>query len=79
MTQNWIDAVPESKWDAAVDAVVREQRKYGVYSGDRFENCERCDFVKRDSSYPDGSPTGLLCSKKSIFVSANAKCDEFDR
>lgn len=79
MAQDWIDAVSEGEWDTAIDRVIREQRKHGVYSGSRLENCERCDHVKRDSTYPNGSPTGLVCSAKSVFVSANAKCDEFDR
>lgn len=75
--KKWID-IDEDEMFKAIDRVSSEQRKHDVYSGSRSQNCEQCNFVERDSAYPDGSPTGLICTKKKIFVTANGCCDNFD-
>lgn len=78
-TLEWIDAVSEDVFFNKVDEVSEAQRHHGVFSGDRMNNCERCSKVTRDYSYPDGSPTGLICSRLNVFVTANGVCDEYSR
>lgn len=79
MSKNWLEAVSEDELFEAIDAVSRRQRNHDVFSGSKSENCDRCKFVTRDSSYPDGSPTGLICTQKSVAVTASAACDAFRR
>lgn len=76
---NWVDLDDETKFFEAIGKVKVKQLENGVFSGNKFECCENCDFVTQNSSYPDGSPTGLICQKKDIFVTANGCCDLFDR
>lgn len=75
----WPSSVTESKWFAEIDKVKFDQSAQGVTTGDRMNNCERCENVNRNSHYPDGSPTGLICSLKKIFVTANGVCSDFSR
>lgn len=75
--KTWSD-VSDDELFSAVDKVGNTQRNHGVYEGDRFNNCERCSFVTRNSSYPNGSPTGLICSQKEIFITANGCCELFE-
>ncbi|MFI3188378.1 hypothetical protein BCS42_16355 [Crenothrix sp. D3] len=77
--ENWLNMASDDEFDKAIEMVDINQKKHGVFSGDRMNNCERCSNVKRDDSYPNGSPTGLICSLKNIFVTANAACDNFSR
>ncbi|ACF46018.1 hypothetical protein Paes_0977 [Prosthecochloris aestuarii DSM 271] len=75
---NMLDELESSDDDelfGGIDDVKRKQREYGVYAGDRRQNCERCSNAIRDSE----SPTGLKCGVLSIYVTANAACDQFDR
>lgn len=62
----------------AVNKVKAKQLEQGVYNGYKSERCEKCNFITIDSSCPDGSPTGLICQKKDIFVTSNGCCDLFE-
>lgn len=73
----WINSVSETDWEEALRTVQFSQREHGVFSGTPNSNCEACKHVYRDFKYPSGSPTGLVCGRKSVFVTANAKCDDF--
>ncbi|CAM3930975.1 hypothetical protein [Pseudoalteromonas byunsanensis] len=75
--KKWVD-VDEALFFDAIDKVVSEQRKHAVYSGLNRNSCEYCKLVNRNSSYPEGSPTGLICTEKDIFVTANGCCDNFE-
>lgn len=77
--ENWLNMASDDELDKAIEKVDISQKNHGVFSGDRMNNCERCINVKRDDSYPNGSPTGLICSLKDIFVTASAACDNFSR
>lgn len=75
-SQTWIE-LDEDEMFKAIERVGLDQRKHDVYSGSKAVNCERCNFIVKDLSYPEGSPTGLICSKKKIFVTANGCCDNY--
>jgi hypothetical protein len=75
----WLNSVSEDSWFEEIDKVKMAQSKCGVSSGDRMKNCERCHNVTRNNEYPDGSPTGLVCSLKDIFVTANGSCTDYYR
>lgn len=72
----WGD-VSDNELFSAIDKVKMDQRNSQIFEGTRNKNCENCYHVYRDSLYPSGSPTGLVCSKKNVFVTANAICDIF--
>lgn len=76
-SKRWID-IDEDEMFEAIDRVSSNQREHDVYSGSNTDNCERCKFVERNPTYPDGSPTGLICSRKEIFVTANGCCDNYE-
>ncbi|MBL7003574.1 MAG: hypothetical protein ISR69_06075 [Gammaproteobacteria bacterium] len=78
-TIEWLNAVSEGELFNKIEEVSKTQRFHDVFSGDRMSNCERCSKVIRDHSYPNGSPTGLKCSRLNIFVTANGVCDEYFR
>lgn len=77
--ENWLNMASDEEWDEAINQVDIKQKEHGVFTVDRMNNCERCENVKRDDSYPNGSPTGLVCSLKNIFVTASAACNSFSR
>ena len=75
-SKDWID-VDEDEMFKAVTQVSLNQRQHNVYTGTNIANCERCKFVDRNYAYPEGSPTGLVCTEKKIFVTANGCCDYY--
>ena len=76
---SWMDAVTEDEYFEKVNQISKDQRHHGVYSGDRRTNCERCNNIVRDSSYPNGSPSGLKCDLLNVFVTANGACDNYTK
>jgi hypothetical protein len=76
-SDEWL-SLDEDEFVAAVDEVEKKQILHGVKtSDDKSAKCENCKLVKRDSSRSTGSPTGLICTRKNIHVTARGICEKF--